>query len=264
MYRPIPGADRPPVSDSGGGSSAVVFVIGLVGGIVGVGLYEWKSRSLGPQPAEAKVSASVPEAVAGTVDARSLQPRGAAKPSLQPANPASGVAAGGAPKIRIVEPARTEQHTKTPTRAQITASGSSSLKTESHKSRRAVGTAGVVPDSVTIGRLLVGAEVLRAGLVKETQARELARSDRYLVYFGLSVAGANGRATYEDFRLEDASGLIYKPLRTRDALGTDGAPSAGAGGVAFAVYNDSAPARLLVRAGGERFVALPENIFRRK
>jgi hypothetical protein len=123
--------------------------------------------------------------------------------------------------------------------------------------------AAIAPGSVKVTRILVGADAQRAGVLDESLVREHADSDRYLVYFGLALdqaGGAGQRLTYTDFRLEDASGLIYSPLRPRDALNGQ----ATSGGVAFAVYNDSAPARLLVRVGGERFAPLPDSVFRRK
>ncbi len=53
------------------------------------------------------------------------------------------------------------------------------------------------------------------------------------------------------------------PIATNDALGVRSSGGAAArGGVAFAVYDDAAPARLLRRSGPESFMPLPESIFR--
>lgn len=119
---------------------------------------------------------------------------------------------------------------------------------------------------VRIRRILVGADVAAATVIDEPELRKHERSGRYVVYFDLSVtnrakSGAP-RISHEDFRLEDGKGMIYSPLKPRNPLSGRLAPAETArGGVAFAVYNDSAPARLLIRTGAETFQSLPESIF---
>jgi hypothetical protein len=119
---------------------------------------------------------------------------------------------------------------------------------------------------VSIRRILVGADVIAAAVIDEPVLREHERSARYVVYFDLSVTNRSKRGvpriSHEDFRLEDGKGMIYSPLRTRNPLsGRLGPDETARGGVAFAVYNDSAPARLLIRTGAETFHSLPESVF---
>lgn len=121
---------------------------------------------------------------------------------------------------------------------------------------------------VRIRRILVGADVAAAAVIDEPELRKHERSGRYLVYFELSVTNRSKRGvpriSHEDFRLEDGKGMIYSPLRPRNPLsGRLGPGETARGGVAFAVYNDSAPARLLIRTGPETFHSLPESVFTR-
>ncbi len=125
----------------------------------------------------------------------------------------------------------------------------------SRASQRAYSSAG----DVHIHRVLVGGQVLDAGVVSQAVFREHDRGDRYLVYFDIDVDIPGVR--YEDFRLEDGKGLIYEPIRTHDALGSRNVDGASRGGVAFAVFNDAAPARLLRRSGPDSFAALPQSVF---
>lgn len=121
---------------------------------------------------------------------------------------------------------------------------------------------------VRVNGILVGGQVSAAGVVSEAELDKQAKHDRYVVYFDLSVTNVVQRGvtrvSYEDFRLEDRKGLIYVPLPPKGALGAAVAPQQTVrGGVAFAVYNDSAPERLLIRTGPETFSALPATVFSR-
>ena len=104
------------------------------------------------------------------------------------------------------------------------------------------------------------------GLFRESTLDEQAKHGKYVVYFELSITSqvqrGNVSVSFQDFRLEDSAGLIYSPMRTSDSLSANLAPGKTAGGgVAFAVYNDGAPARLLFRTGEESFTPLPESLF---
>jgi hypothetical protein len=117
-------------------------------------------------------------------------------------------------------------------------------------------------------RFLVGQQVLAAGVIDESVLSAEEDHGRYIVYLDLSVTNQDEergcRFSHEDLRLQGSKGLVYTPVRPRDGLSADlGAGQTARGGVAFAVYNDSAPARLLYRTGPDSFVPLPENFFSR-
>ena len=119
---------------------------------------------------------------------------------------------------------------------------------------------------VRIRRILVGADVAAAAVIDEPELRKHERGGRYVVYFDLSVTNqgksAAPRISHDDFRLEDGKGMMYSPLKPRNSLSGRLEPAETArGGVAFAVYNDSAPARLLIRTGAETFQSLPPSVF---
>ena len=115
-------------------------------------------------------------------------------------------------------------------------------------------------------RFLAGQQVVTAGVMDESTLRAQKKHGKYLVYWDLSVTNEDGRRgcrfSYEDFRLQGNRGLVYTPVQPRDYLSAD--LRAGAtvrGGVAFAIYGDSAPSRLLYRTGPDSFAALPESFF---
>jgi hypothetical protein len=117
-----------------------------------------------------------------------------------------------------------------------------------------------------LDRILVGEDVITNGVLPEATLEEHAQHSKYVVYLELSVttegADRGQRVSHQDFRLEDTEGLIYTPIQSSNPLLAE--PDVGGAaciGVAFAVYNDSAPARLLYRTGEETFLPLPESIF---
>lgn len=119
---------------------------------------------------------------------------------------------------------------------------------------------------IHLNRILVGEEVVTKGVFRDSTLDEQAKHGKYVVYFELSITSQERRqnisVSFQDFRLEDSAGLIYSPIHTSDRLSATLAPGKTArGGVAFAVYNDGAPARLLFRTGGESFTPLPESLF---
>jgi hypothetical protein len=119
---------------------------------------------------------------------------------------------------------------------------------------------------IRLNRILVGEELVTNGVFEESTLDEQAKHGKYVVYFELSVTSQEQRqnisVSFKDFRLEDGAGLIYAPIGTNDRLSAVLAPGKSArGGVAFAVYNDGAPARLLFRTGEESFTPLPESLF---
>ena len=119
---------------------------------------------------------------------------------------------------------------------------------------------------IRLNRVLVGEEVVTSGVFRESALDEQAKHGKYVVYFELSIGNRARRrnltVSFQDFRLEDSAGLIYSPLRIADCLSATLEPGKTArGGVAFAVYNDGAPARLLFRTGKESFAPLPESLF---
>jgi hypothetical protein len=119
---------------------------------------------------------------------------------------------------------------------------------------------------IHLNRILVGEEVVTKGVFRDSTLDEQAKHGKYVVYFELSIRSQERRqnisVSFQDFRLEDSAGLIYAPIHTNDRLSATLAPGKTArGGVAFAVYNDGAPARLLFRTGEELFTPLPESLF---
>lgn len=119
---------------------------------------------------------------------------------------------------------------------------------------------------IRLNRILVGEEVVTNGVIRESTLDEQAKHGKYVVYFELSITSqaqrSNVSVSFQDFRLEDGAGLIYSPILTNDRLSAILGPGKTArGGVAFAVYNDGAPARLLFRTGEESFTPLPESLF---
>ena len=120
--------------------------------------------------------------------------------------------------------------------------------------------------TVRVKRMVVGAEPIAAGLVTESMADEHAKHDKYLIHLSVCVTNTSTHQThqtdYRDFKLEDDAGLIYAPLHPNDAISADIHPGKTAcGGVAFAVFNDSAPARLLYRTGSGTYTPLPTSVF---
>lgn len=119
---------------------------------------------------------------------------------------------------------------------------------------------------VRVTRLLVGVDPVTLGLVSESVADTQAKRGKYLVYLALCVTNTASytrhRADLQDFKLEDNAGLLCDALPTTDALSADIRPGKTAcGGVAFAVYGDGAPARLLHKSGPEDFTPLPASLF---
>lgn len=118
---------------------------------------------------------------------------------------------------------------------------------------------------IRMRRILIGQEAIAVGALPESTLEKHAKHNKYLVYFELSFTNLGEQSRHVnsvDFRLEDSNGFIYSPLRSRDDLSDEiVAGKTAQGGVAFAVYNDSAPARLLYRTGPERFTPLPESVF---
>ena len=117
-------------------------------------------------------------------------------------------------------------------------------------------------------RFLVGQQVLAAGVIDESVLSAEESHGRYIVYLDLSVTNQDKkrgcRFSHESLRLLGTKGLVYMPVRPRDGLMADlGAGQTTRGGVAFALYNDSAPAGLLYRTGPDSFARLPESFFSR-
>lgn len=104
---------------------------------------------------------------------------------------------------------------------------------------------------IRVSRVFVGGELISAGIVSESYIKKQQGKSRYVVCFEVS-AGAALRC--EDFRLEDREGTAYDPLCNLDGRSA-GAASNGRSmlRVAFAVFNDSAPERLLYRSSDGRF-----------
>lgn len=258
-YRIIQAAETLPPEEgatTGGGNVAgiALFVIGTLGGVAAMSFVEWKADAGGPQAAIAQAAEPLP-------DPEIQRPAKPKPPGIMIRRPAPVVSAPenvnySSPAQRASRPAAPRTAKSSPA---ITPSGAAARPAAPQPASAGSAAGGGPAPAVKIHRILVGAAALQANVLPPEVARAQADADRYVVYFQLSVSGpSHTRVTYADFRLEDASGLIYNPLRTRDALGE--AP--GGSGVAFAVYNDSAPARLMVRTGGDRFVALPDSIFR--
>ena len=122
------------------------------------------------------------------------------------------------------------------------------------------------PLGFRLHRFLVGQQVVAAGVIDESVLNDEEGHGKYLVYLDLSVTNQDDRRGcrfgHEDLRLQGSKGLVYTPVRPRDGLrATLEAGETARGGVAFAVYNDSAPARLLYRTGPDSFAPIPEGFF---
>lgn len=119
--------------------------------------------------------------------------------------------------------------------------------------------------AVSVNRILVGEQLVTSGILAESTLAEHGERHQYIVYFELCLeewAEKQGPPLTDwDFRLEDAAGLTYAPLEFNRALPVSSSAEADCAGVAFAVYNDSAPARVHYRAEGSTFVPLPVHIF---
>lgn len=118
------------------------------------------------------------------------------------------------------------------------------------------------PD-VCVDRVLVGGELIAAGLFDESTVEQEQDRSKYFVCFELSWA-ADSKLAYkspncQDFRLEDALGQEYEPLCDLKGL-RPARPESGRSAlrVVFAVFNDSAPERLLFRNADGEFVPLSE------
>lgn len=119
------------------------------------------------------------------------------------------------------------------------------------------------PEQLRVERVLVGGELVADGLLSPTIIEREQDRSRYLVYFELAALAEPDRATSlpacDEFRLDDREGAVYEPLCNltglRPARPVDGrAPVQ----LVFAVYNDSAPARLLYRGDTGEFAPLPD------
>jgi hypothetical protein len=120
----------------------------------------------------------------------------------------------------------------------------------------------VAPDELCVDRVLVGGELITAGLLAESAVDQEQDHSKYFVCFDLSWSDeprAVMPAKCEDFRVEDAKGESYEPIcdlrGLRPAARTKGR---GCIRVVFAVFNDSAPERLLYRNAEGKFVPLPD------
>ena len=107
----------------------------------------------------------------------------------------------------------------------------------------------------------VGADVVALGIVPEATLNQHAKSEKYLVYFELALtntAAADARPVrFRDFQLQDRQGLLYSPLEPASAPSAAVPPGqTRRSGVVFAVYNDSAPARLLYKTAAGVYIPL--------
>lgn len=109
----------------------------------------------------------------------------------------------------------------------------------------------------------VGADVVALGIVPEATLNQHAQSGKYLVYFELALtntaaADADARPVrFRDFQLQDRQGLLYSPLEPASAPSAALPPGqTRRSGVVFAVYDDSAPARLLYKTAAEGYIPL--------
>lgn len=119
---------------------------------------------------------------------------------------------------------------------------------------------------VRLDRILVGEQLVTNGILVESKLEEHGERNQYIIYFELVLEhrGDTGqlRLTSEDFRLEDGAGLSYPAIEAGPTCAVALEPTrSGRLGVAFAVYNDSAPARLHYRSAEHTFTPLPVDIF---
>jgi hypothetical protein len=236
-------------------------VLAVVGFFIGgslTGYFEWKSHVPG-------------SARAGEAESRTGEHEGESVPGLENHQPdgeqrtqsVGQTRAHGARRSKREEarPAGANNHTN-----EKPVQSSRDTRREQAKPDDTRRTDSRFPFHIHLKRVLVGEDVIAAGILSESAVEEHAKHDKYIVYLEFSFTNdtSAGRRTVScrDFRLEDNGGLIYSPLQSSDYLSAELGPAKTAsGGFAFALYNDSAPARLLYRTGGERFIPLPENIF---
>ncbi len=114
------------------------------------------------------------------------------------------------------------------------------------------------PARIRIKRVLVGGELVAAGIVPEAVLVEQEAHSKYIICFEIATTRDEHPAAAlprcEDFRLEDDQGVIAAPLAevsSRRAAAPEHTR------VFFAIYNDSAPARLLYRTADGAFRPLP-------
>ena len=115
--------------------------------------------------------------------------------------------------------------------------------------------------SIRVVDVHVGADVVALGIVPEATLNQHAKSEKYLVYFELALtntAAADARPVrFRDFQLQDRQGLLYSPLEPASAPSVAVPPGqTRRSGVVFAVYDDSAPARLLYKTAAGVYVPL--------
>ncbi len=115
--------------------------------------------------------------------------------------------------------------------------------------------------AVRVAEVRVGAEVVALGIVPEATLNQHAKSGKYLVYFELALtntAAADARQVrFRDFQLQDRQGLLYSPLEPAGTPSAELPPGqTRRSGVVFAVYDDSAPARLLYQTAAGAYIPL--------
>lgn len=116
----------------------------------------------------------------------------------------------------------------------------------------------IEPEHLRISSVLVGGELIAAGLLPDSVLDDQEKHSKYIICFVMMTAEGqvpeSARPRWDDFRLEDDHGVIASPLsEVQDKI----AQPAGHSLVFFAIYNDSAPARLLYRTADDRFRPLP-------
>jgi hypothetical protein len=120
--------------------------------------------------------------------------------------------------------------------------------------------------SIQVHRILVGGQLVSNGIVSTSVLDRYGEDNKYIVYFDLSVTAESDQSvvhlTHEDFRLEDSQGTIYPPLELSGQLSTVLEKGESVrGGIAYAIPNDGAPARLHFRTRDQSYTPLPTSIF---
>jgi hypothetical protein len=228
--------------------AATGFVIGATIAVIWV---QWEGSSLGPAQANAT---SPVEQDAGPI----------ARP-VERSDKWVSEPADGSSELVLSAPAPHPKTTRsTPTTEPAEDSpGADRAPSASHAAQVSEGSRSV---TIQVNRVLVGGQLTANGILAESVLERYGKEKKYIVCFDLSVLAAQDqgeiRLTSTDFRLEDSLGTIYPPLEDmKQQQATLKGGESWRGGVAYAIHNDGAPARLYFRTRDEMYTPLPTSIF---
>lgn len=242
----------PPPPPAAPDARYLLLVIGLCLGGVAAVAWELSVDDAG-SPSRAAAAATQPT---------DPEPDGAPSNSRTAARPARDPQSTQRLRPVPVNNSAENQVVRGPDRAEPLPQRTGPLTTSSTPRRRTRPASRVDVEELCVDRVLVGGEIIAAGLLDEPTVEEEQDHSKYFVCFELSWPDEPKAVTpprCEDFRVEDAKGETYEPLCDLKGVRAAAHPKGrGAIRVVFAVFNDSAPERLLYRGDDGRFVPLPD------